>query len=344
MSTSKASAGNAFSPAPIMELASAFMQSRALLTACELDLFTAVGERERSSGEVARLLKTDERATDRLMNALCALGLLAKSGGRFRNTPSAARFLVRGTAEALDGLMHWVHLWDSWGTLTAAVRKGGSVRTRPVGEQAEAWQTAFIAAMHWRACQHAPGVVASLDLTGVSRVLDVGGGSGAYAMEFVRAKTGASAVIFDLPAVLPLTASYVKEAGLSARVALVAGDYDRDPLGSEFDLVFLSAILHSNSPEGNRELIRKAAAALRPSGQLVIQEFIVNEDRTSPPFAVLFALNMLVGTTAGDTYTESEVRQWMAEAGLSGVTRKETPFGTTLIVGRKGGNEAINDR
>ena len=97
MSRSEASASNGLSPAPIMELASAFMQSRALLTACELDLFTAVGERERSSGEVARLLQTDERATDRLMNVLCALGLLTKSGGRFRNTPTAAA-LTRSTA------------------------------------------------------------------------------------------------------------------------------------------------------------------------------------------------------------------------------------------------------
>ena len=344
MSASEKATGSTLSPAPIMELASAFMQSRALLTACELELFTAVGERECSSGEVARLLQTDERATDRLMDVLCAFGLLAKSGGRFRNTPLAARFLVRGASEPLGGLMHWVHLWESWGTLTAAIRKGGSVSARPVGEQGEAWRTAFIAAMHGRARQHAPGVIASLDLAGVSRVLDVGGGSGAYAMEFVRAKTDATAVIFDLPAVLPLTASYVKESGLSARVALVAGDYDRDSLGDGFDLVLLSAILHSNSPEGNRELIRKAAAALTPSGQLVIQEFIVDEDRTSPPFAALFALNMLVGTAAGDTYTESEVRQWMAEAGLSGMTRKDTPFGTSLIVGRKGPNETTDDR
>jgi ubiquinone/menaquinone biosynthesis C-methylase UbiE len=335
MSASERTTDTTLSPAPIMEMASAFMQSRALLTACELDLFTVLGEHERSSGEASGLLHTDERATDRLMDALCAFGLLAKSGGRFRNTPLSARFLVRGAPESLGGLMHWVHLWESWGTLTAAVRKGGSVSTRPVGEHGEAWRTAFIAAMHGRARQHAPGVVASLDLEGVSRVLDVGGGSGAYAMEFVRARPGASAVIFDLPEVLPLTASYLKEAGLSARVALAAGDYDRDPLGDGFDLVFLSAILHSNSPEGNRELIRKAAAALTPSGQLVVQEFIVDEDRTGPPFAALFALNMLVGTAAGDTYTEAEVRRWMEEAGVSGLTRQDTPFGTTLIVGRK---------
>jgi len=215
------------------------------------------------------------------------------------------------------------------------VRKGGGVIARPVDGRGEGWLQAFIAAMHWRACQHAPGVVASLDLGGVSRVLDVGGGSGAYAMEFARAKPGSTAVVFDLPNVLPLTAEYLRRADLQDRVALVAGDYNRDDLGGSFDLVFLSAIIHSNSPEGNRELIRKGAAALNPAGQLVVQDFIVQEDRTGAPFAVMLALNMLVGTETGDTYTESEVRQWMAEAGLSRVTRTDTSFGTSLIVGRR---------
>jgi hypothetical protein len=336
MKTSETTRDNAVSPQPIIELASAFMQSRALLTACEMDLFTAVGERLCSSAEVAQLLQTDQRATDRLMNVLCTLGLLAKADGRFRTTPLAARFLVRGSPEYMAGLMHWVHLWDSWSTLTAAVRRGGAVSAHPLGERGDAWLHAFIAAMHWRARQHAPGVIALLDLAGVSRVLDLGGGSGAYAMEFVRARPGISAVVFDLPAVIPLTASYVREADLSDRVALVAGDYNRDPLGNGFGLVFMSAVVHSNSTEENRELIRKATGALAPSGQVVVQEFIVNEDRTGPPFAALFALNMLVGTDEGDTYTESAVRAWMVEAGLSGVERKDTPFGTTLLVGRKG--------
>ena len=334
MRTSEPAKSDAHSPQPVMELASAFMQSRALLTACELDLFTAIGEQARPSAEVAQQLQADARATDRLMNVLCALGLLSKAAGLYRNTPLAARFLVRGSPEYMGGLMHWVHLWESWGTLTAAVRKGGATLERPIGDRDDTWLRAFIAAMHWRARQHAPGVVASLDLAGVSRVLDVGGGSGAYAMEFVRARPSISAVVFDLPAVIPLTASYLMEAGLSDRVSLVKGDFTRDPLGDGFDLVFMSAIVHSNSADENRELIRRAAAALTPRGQLVIQEFIADEDRTSPPFAALFALNMLVGTAAGDTYTESEVRQWMAEAGISSVTRKDMPFGTTLVVGR----------
>jgi hypothetical protein len=82
-------------------------------------------------------------------------------------------------------------------------------------------------------------------------------------------------------------------------------------------------------------LLRKCTDALKPEGQLIVQDFIVDEDRTGPPFAVLFALNMLVGTESGDTYTESEVREWMREAGLSGIGRKDTEFGTTLLTGRK---------
>ena len=264
MKTAEPVQGNVLSPQPIMELASGFMRSRAFLTACELDLFTAVGDGDVTSAEVARTLGTDRRATDRLMNVLCSLGLLQKAADRFRNEPAAARFLVRDAPEYLGGLMHWVHLWESWSTLTPAVRHGGAVAAAPVDDRGEQWLRAFIAAMHWRACQHAPAVVAALDLTAVSRVLDVGGGSGAYAMEFARATPGLRAVVFDLPNVLPLTAEYLAQAGLADRVALVAGDFDRDDLGGGFDLVFLSAIIHSNSPDGNRALIRKGAAALNP--------------------------------------------------------------------------------
>jgi len=317
-----------------MELASGFMRSRAFLTACELDLFTVVGGRERTSAEVAADLRTDGRATDRLMNALCTVGVLEKSGERFRNAAATRRFLVRDAPEYMGGLMHWVHLWESWSTLTAAVRRGAAVTEPSVNDRGEEWLRSFIAAMHWRACQHGPGVVGALDLTGVSRVLDVGGGSGAYAMAFVRAKQALSATVFDLPNVLPLTAQYVRRAGLQDRVALVAGDYETDDLGRGFDLVFLSAIIHSNSPQGNRALLRKGVAALTPAGRLVVQDFVVDEDRVGPPFGVLFALNMLVGTRAGDTYTESEVRRWMEEAGLEGVARLDTAFGTSLFVGR----------
>ncbi len=322
------------SPQPLMELASRFMESRAFLTACELGLFTALGQDSRSSADIARVLGLDGRGTDRLMNVLVSLGLLEKSEDQFRNSALALTYVVRQPGFAA-GLIHWVHLWEGWSTLSEAVRVGHSVIARPIGDRGNAWVQAFIAAMHWRAVQHAPSLVRLVDLTHVVRVLDVGGGSGAYAMEFVRARPGLTAVVFDLPAVLPLSNSYIARAGLSGRIELLPGDYNQDPLGRGFDLVLLSAILHSNSPEENEALIRRSAGALNPGGQVIIQEFIVNEDRTGPSFSTLFALNMLVGTDGGDTYTESEVREWMAAAGLVEVQHHDMAYGTTVIIGRK---------
>jgi SAM-dependent methyltransferase len=323
-------------PRAILEIATAFQRSRPLLTAYELGLFTVLNDEERRSAEVAAAIGADPRATDRLMNALVAMGLLEKRDGRFRNSPGAAASLVKGRPGYMAGLAHTNHLWDTWSGLTATVREGRPhVARGPISERDSDWLRPFIAAMHWRARQSAGELVKLLDLDGVSRVLDVGGGSGAYAMAFARARHGVSAVVFDLPSVVPLTRGYIQEEGLSAAVEAEAGDYLRDPLGSGYDLVFMSAVVHSNSADENRLLVRKAASALNPGGRLVIQDFLMAEDRTGPPQAALFALNMLVGTPSGDTYTESEVREWMAEAGLGGTTRVDTAFGTNVLVGRR---------
>jgi 2-polyprenyl-3-methyl-5-hydroxy-6-metoxy-1,4-benzoquinol methylase len=319
----------------IREVAYGFQRSRVLLTAYELDLFAAVGQGDKPSSEVAAAIGTDVRATDRLMNALCAMGLMRKEDGRFSNTQAASRLLVRNSPEYMPGLMHTVHLWNTWSTLTEAVHQGTAVRSRQVNDRGEPWLTAFIAAMHDRASKQASTIVAQIDLSGVSRVLDVGGGSGAYAMAFARAGHGIRATVFDLPNVVPITKTHIEEERLSDKVDTISGDYLKDDLGGGFDLVFLSAIIHSNSIGQNRLLIKKCAHALRPGGRVIVQDFIMDEDRISPAHGAFFALNMLVGTDAGDTYTETEVRTWMEEAGLREITRKETPFEATQIVGRK---------
>ncbi len=323
-------------PEPIREIAYGFQRSRVVLSAYELGIFGAVADGGNASRNVARMLETDPRATDRLMNALVAMGLLTKQGEVFRNTPAGSRFLLPSSPDYMAGLMHTVHLWDTWSTLTEAVRRGTSI---PAGQQRRAdpatWTTAFIAAMNDRARKQAPLTVAMMELKEGMRVLDVGGGSGAFSSAFVRAKKGVTATVFDLPSVLPLTEKYVLAEGLRDRIDFVAGDYTRDDLPRGYDLVFLSAIIHSNSPDQNRDLVRKCALSLNPKGMLVVQDYIMDESRTDPPAGALFALNMLVGTGAGDTYTESEIRSWMEESGLSGIDRVETPFGSGQVRGRK---------
>ncbi len=333
MTVEKPATGDIPSTRPILEMATAFQRSRVLLTGYELGIFTVLNDEWKTSAEVATAVETDPRATDRLMNALTALGLLQKRDGRFTNSPAAVQFLVKGRPDYMAGLAHTAHLWQTWSGLTEAVRKGTGAVGDEVDQRGDEWLRAFIGAMHWRAKQMADGTVRLLDLSRVSRVLDVGGGSGAFSMAFVRAGQGIHAVVFDLPNVVPLTKSYVESAGYGGQISTVVGDYRRDALPGGFDLVFLSAIVHANSFEENRRLIRKCAAATQPGGQVVVLDQIMDEDRTEPLPAAMFALNMLVGTGGGDTYTEPEVRAWMQEAGLSAVSRIDTPFNNTLILG-----------
>lgn len=323
------------SPRNILEIATAFQRSRVLLTAYELDLFTVLNDERRTSQAVAAALETDPRATDRLMNALTAMGLLEKQDGLFSNSAAAGASLVKGKPGYMAGLAHTNHLWNTWSSMTEVVRRGGpEASLGAINDRGTEWLRPFIVAMHWRARQGAADLLALLSLEGVSRVLDVGGGSGAYAMAFARARRGITAVVFDLPAVVPLTRAYIQEEGLSAEVETQTGDYLKDDIGRGYDLVFMSAVIHSNTAEENKLLFRKAAAALNPGGQLVVQDFLMSEDRSGPPQAALFALNMLVGTQAGDTYTESEVRAWMTEAGLRDIVRKDAAT-TNLVIGRK---------
>lgn len=323
-------------PETIRELAFGFQPSRIFLTAYELGVFTAIGEASKTSSQVARRLRTNPRATDRLMNALVAMGLLEKKVGRFSNTPATLRFLVKTHPEFSPGLMHAVNLWKTWNTLTDAVRIGMSLTIgRRAYDGGKNWQEAFIAAMHDRAKKQAPQVVGQMDLIGVKRVLDVGGGPGTFSMAFVRERKGNTATVFDLPSVIPLTKKYIKDAGLADKIDTAAGDYTTDQLPKGYDLVFLSAIVHSNSPAENRRLLKKCAKALNPGGQVVVQDFIMDEDRTSPAHGAFFALNMLVNTERGDTYTESEIVSWMKAAGLSSITRRDNRFGTTQIIGKK---------
>jgi cyclopropane fatty-acyl-phospholipid synthase-like methyltransferase len=106
----------------------------------------------------------------------------------------------------------------------------------------------------------------------------------------------------------------------------------RDPLGSNYDLVLISAICHMFSPEENRDLFRRAYQALAPKGQIVVQDFILEPAKTAPRFAALFALNMLVGTRAGSSYSEPEYETWLRKSGFSAVRRVRLPGPSGLMI------------
>lgn len=317
-------------PDDLNEMIRAFMPSRAVLTALELDVFTVVGCGA-SAAQVAQSIHADSRATEMLLNALVSLKLLDKRDGTFFNTLASARFFSEGSRDhARGGLMHTAHLWHRWSTLTECVRAGTSVEAR---SREDDWVKAFIAAMDRNAKERAGAVVKAIGTGGIQRMLDLGGGSGAYSIAFARAIPGLNSEILDLGEVVPLAQENIRKAGLADRIATRVGDMLRDPLGKNYDLILASAICHMFSPEENRELLQRAYDALAPNGKVVVQDFILEPSKTAPRAAALFSLNMLVGTQAGSSYSEPDYARWLRDAGFSDVRRERLPGPSGLMIG-----------
>ena len=319
-------------PDEITEMIRGFMASRAILTALELDVFTAIGDGG-TAKQIAGKIQGAVRATEMLLNALVSLKLLEKRDGVFHNTPVAARFFVEGTPDsARSAQLHSANLWKRWSTLTEAVQAGTTVAPKVDNGAVKP----FIAAMDHNARGRARAVVQAVEVNGAKRLLDLGGGSGAYSIAFAQAAPGLHAEIVDAPEVLALAQDYVRQAGLADRITTQAGDMLSVPLeAGTYDLVLLSAICHMFSPEENKQLLERAYAALAPKGRLVISDFILEADKTAPRFAALFALNMLVNTRAGNSYSELEYEAWLKQAGFAESKRVRMPGPAGLMIATK---------
>lgn len=319
-------------PDDIVELVCGFMPSRAVLTAVELDIFTAIGDGA-TAEQVADKIQCAARATEMLLNALVSLKLLQKENGIYRNAPIAARFFVDGTPDSTRvGQLHMANMWKRWSTLTEAMQAGTSVAPR----NDNGWVEPFIAAMDMNARGRSRGMVQAVGINGARRMLDLGGGSGAYSIAFAKAAPGLECEIVDLAEVLPITQEHIRKVGLGDRIHARPGDMLTVPLEpGKYDLVLLSAICHMFSPEENRRLLIRAYEALAPGGRLVISDFVLDPDKTAPRFGALFALNMLVATQAGSSYSEPEYSAWLKEAGFAETRRLRMPGPASLMIGTK---------
>ncbi|MFP4544555.1 MAG: methyltransferase [Bacteroidota bacterium] len=319
----------------LMEMFGAFRKSRLLLTAYELDIFTRLEESPKSSKDTAASTGADVRATDRLMSALAALGFIKKENGIYSNTEISSTYLVKGKPDYLGGIGHMAHLWDNWSGLTKSVITGKPPRREEIGERGEEWIRSFIKAMHSRGIKRSKELKQFIKMNNNDRVLDIGGGSGVFAETLIEDFPKASADIYDLPEVIPVTEEYINKSSASDRMKTVAGDFMRDSLGNGYDMALLSSIIHMLSYEENVLLLKKSYMALVEGGRVVISDYIMSEDRTEPADGAIFALNMLVGTKNGDTYTKREVLAMLEEAGFVKVEFTPVNESTTIAVGYK---------
>jgi ubiquinone/menaquinone biosynthesis C-methylase UbiE len=322
------------SPTAFRELIMTFQSSRIVLSAYELDVFSHIKSKGTSAAEVSRAIQTNPSATDRLMNALVAIGLLNKENGLFFNTPFAEKHLSRQSSAYLKGFHHTINMWDTWSTLTEVVRTGKTQRGMIKSARREDWAESFIGAMHERASLYAKEIIGMLPIDNLHSMLDIGGGSGAYSMEFVKLNAMNKATVFDLPEIISVSMKYIADAGLMNQFSFKSGNYNTHNFGEGYDFAFLSAIVHINSMDENYRLIKKCYDSLNKGGICAIQDHLMSPDLTQPYAGALFAINMLVGTYNGDTYTEEEISAWLTSAGFTDIRRYET-FNNAMMIGWK---------
>ncbi len=315
-------------PAPAMtvqellKLAGGCWKPCTLHAGVKLDVFSHLAHNPMSTAELAGELKVDDRGLDMLLHALVAMDLLGKEEERFYATSFSAEHLARQSPHYLGHIiMHHHFLVDGWSRLDEAIRYGHPVRKRSSHDTCGLERESFLMGMFNLASLLAPRVAAAIDLGGRRRLLDLAGGPGTYAIHFCRQNPELSAVIFDLPTTRPFAEQTVASHGLSDRIGFVGGDLVADPIGSGFDVVWLSHLLHSEGPETCAAIVAKAAEALCNGGLLLVQEFILDDSRTAPLHPALFSLNMLIGTPQGQAYAQGELATMMRQAGFKEVQR-----------------------
>ncbi len=325
------------SPETLQQMSFSFVPSRVLCAGVQLGVFSHIADGNTTAQEIARAAKASERGIRMLLDALVACQLLTKMEGQYDLTPPAGRYLVRGRPEYMGSMMEYDPLWEAWGRLAEVIRAGKPFHRLEERERAENFFPHLVRTLHIsnrepaRRAAHALG--AGNPGRGL-RVIDIACGSGVWGIAIAEADPEARLTAQDFPALLSLTREYVMRHGVEDRYEFLPGDLKEVDLGvNRYDLALLGNIVHSEGERASCDLLRRLYRALRPGGRVAIIDMVPNNDRTGPPFPVFFALNMLVNTEEGDTYTLAEYTQWLQEAGFARVETVDIGSHSPLIIG-----------
>lgn len=310
-----------------------YWETKILLTAVTLDVFSTLDGTPKTAGEVASRIDAHEPTLRLLLNALVAMKLLTKEGDRYGNSSVADKHLVKRSPHYVGHLLllHDAE-WNNWGKLEETVRTGRRAVDRHVFETDPELGGNVLAVLDRIGRQSGPELARRLGLSGPVRLLDLGGGAGTNAIAFCEVYPDLTATVFDLPTTLRLTEKTVKERGLASRIALRPGDFNRDPLGGPYDVVLMSDVLHYQTDDANEALVEKTFAHLAPQGRLVIKDRFLDEAGTGPAWTTAFAVHILVNTQAGSCYRCSDAVRWMTKAGFADITELEK---TAVVQGVK---------
>ena len=324
----------------LMQVALAHRSSAVLFAASELDVFSKLSVGPMTAADVAKACHAKPDPTRFVLDACVTIGMIERDGDKYKNSPTAEFFLVRGKGPYIgDGLKYAEDLYPAWGRVAELMRTGKPVMPPEtiLGDDPEKTR-AFVLAMHERAKGIGAVLPHGADLTGRKHLLDIGGGPGTYSVGLVRQTPGLRSTVLDRPGVLAVTKELVAEQGFADRVGLRPADYLEDDFGTGYDVALLSGMMHRETPESCQLLLRKAFAALDPGGLVMVSDVFFDDDsKQSPPFATFFALNMMLTAEHGTCHARTEMAAWMKRAGFVHVEIKPLPPPNphTLLFGTK---------
>ncbi|MDO5581260.1 MAG: methyltransferase [Planctomycetia bacterium] len=324
----------------LLGLSKGYEEASILIAAAELDLFTAILKGKRTSESLAEFLSADQRGIDVLLSALVALEILEKSGTRFSVPKKYAGFLDSRTKETLVPMLrHRGSCQRSWCQLAWTVKSGFPAPDfNSINGPLEDYRS-FVLAMNSIGQYIAGPLVQKLNQTGLldfHHLLDLGGASGTYTLEFLAVNPTGKATIFDLPPAIQEAKKRLGNSPVRDRIFYQEGNFYKNDFPAKVDLVWISAIIHQQDEAATEEMFRKSYTALDSHGRIAIRDLFINPQRSGPVSPALFGVNMLVNTEKGRVYTAKEVFQILKKCGFKNPRfAVETEDMSSVIVAEK---------
>jgi ubiquinone/menaquinone biosynthesis C-methylase UbiE len=331
---------NSVTPERVMQFAWGYAPTLIIQAAVQHRVFDLLDESPKSIKELAKKSGASERGLTAIANALVGLNFLSRKGERYQLTPESAAFLVSTKPGFLGAIYRHMssQILPRWMELDRVVRTGKPAIAVNSPKSGAAFFAHFVEALFPMGYHAAQLLGEHLKISQTKKplsVLDIAAGSGVWGIALAQQSPLLRISAVEWPDVLKVTKKVAKRHGVGNRLTGIAGDVLKADFGSKHQIATLGHILHSEGRERSQRLIRKVFKALAPGGTIVIAEFVPNNTRTGPPAPLLFAVNMLVNTTDGDTYTFAEMSQWLRDAGFKNPRALDVQSHSPLILARK---------
>jgi SAM-dependent methyltransferase len=327
------------SPQRILEMTWGFAPPLILEAAIRNRVFDVLDQGPCTLEELVIKTSANPRGLRALCNALVGLNFLANDGSKYSLTPESAAFLVSTKPAYQGGLLKHIsqQLMATWLHLADIVMTGKS--PRHVDSQGEG--SAFFVELVENIFNMSAGAAMALGesisarLNKTTRVLDIAAGSGVWGIMLAKNRPTVNITAIDWPAVIPVTKRVATRHGVAGQLTCIEGDLNSVDFGNGYGIATLGHILHSEGPAKSQKLLKKVYDALTPGGTIAIAEFIPNDDRKGPSMPLIFAVNMLVNTTDGDTFTMKEISGWLTAAGFKDIRTLAAPGPSPLVLADK---------